>query len=62
MSRKVQIRVDLPQEEYEAVKMVAGNAANVPAFMRKALKETIERWLKSLESTDSSTEPTTRQP
>lgn len=61
MSRKVQIRVDLPIEEYEAVKMVAGNAANVPSYMRKALKESIERWLRSLESTSSSTEPTTKQ-
>jgi hypothetical protein len=62
MSRKVQIRVDLPQEEYEAVKMAAGSAANVPAFMRKALKETIERWLRKLEATSSSIEPTTKRP
>ena len=61
MSRKVQIRVDLPHDEYEAAKMAAGNAANVPTLMRKALKESIERWLGSLENTDSSIEPTTRQ-
>lgn len=62
MSRKVQIRVDLPIDEYEAVKMLAGNAANVSGYMRTALKEHIERWLKSQESTNSSTEPTTKQP
>ena len=61
MSRKVQIRVDLPQEEYEAVKLVAGSAANVPGYMRNALKEHIERRLRSLSSTSSSTEPTTKQ-
>jgi hypothetical protein len=61
MSRKVQIRVDLPHDEYEAAKMAAGNAANVPSLMRKALKESIERWLANLESTSSSTGPTTRQ-
>lgn len=62
MSRKVQIRVDLPIEEYEAVKMVAGNAANVPGYVRTALKEHIERWLRSLGDTSSLTEPTTKQP
>jgi hypothetical protein len=61
MSRKVQIRVDLPQEEYEAVKLVAGSSASVPGYMRNALKEHIERWRRSLADTGSSVEPTTRQ-
>jgi len=62
MSRKVQIRVELPLEEYEAVKLAAGNAAKVPGYMRNALKEHIERWLRSLADTSSSTEPTTKRP
>jgi hypothetical protein len=62
MSLKVQIWVDRPHEEYVAVKMMAGNAANVPGYIRTALKEHIEKWLRSLESTSSSTEPTTKQP
>jgi hypothetical protein len=49
MSRKVQIRVELPHEEYEAAKMIAGSAASVPNFIRNALKEAIERWTKTLE-------------
>ena len=61
MSRKVQIRVDLPQEEYEAVKLVAGNAAKVPGYIRNALKEHIERWRRSLADTSSSSEPTKKQ-
>ncbi len=49
MPRIVQIRVDLPHGEYEEAKMVAGSAANVPAFIRNAVKEAIERWTKALE-------------
>ena len=51
MNRKVQIRVDLPQDEYEAVKLVAGNAAKVPGYMRNALKDHIKRVLRSLPET-----------
>lgn len=61
MNRKVQIRVDLPLEEYEAVKLAAGNAAKVPGFLRNALKEHIKRWKISLENTDSSIAPTTKR-
>jgi hypothetical protein len=61
MSRKVQVRVELPHEEYEAAKLLAGNAAGVPNLIRVALKEHIERWERSLESTSSSNEPTTRR-
>jgi hypothetical protein len=62
MSRKVQIRVDLPQDEYEAAKLLAGNAAKVPGYIRNALKEHIERWRRSQPDTSSSSEPTTKQP
>jgi len=61
MSRKVQIRVELPQEEYEAVKLLAGNAASVPGYIRLALEEHIERWRRNLADTSSSTGPTTKQ-
>lgn len=57
MSRKVQIRVDLPQEEYEAVKLVAGNAAKVPGYIRNALKEHIERGLRALPSSEPTKRP-----
>ena len=56
MSRKVQIRVDLPQEEYEAVKMAAGSADNIPAYIRKALTESIEKWLRSLDQSNTKSE------
>lgn len=62
MARKVQIRVEVSQEEYEAVKLIAGNAANVPGYVRNALKEHIERWARSLDATSSSSEPTTKRP
>jgi hypothetical protein len=61
MSRKVQIRVELTIKEYDAVKLVAGGATNVPDYVRKALLENLDRWLKSPQSTSSSNEPTTKQ-